>query len=621
MNCRRIVSDLIFGLVATSVGLFGCGTSNSIAQHDFKNNSMRKIRVEPGPQAARIGSAVKWQPDLEAALAESKSTGKPIFWYVPTLRGSFMDRTDSIDRYMLAGPFSWPDIITVLNENFVPVKATPKQKQQEKFELQPYVFIEPGFVILDSKGELVRKVDRLTTLHPQWFRALLTGFVDQPSPLADKSRELTQLWKQFSAGDYANMKFSLAESSTSRTEELLLAGMVDFRLGKHETAKAKWQSAATTEPDSPLAWKAAAEAEGFGPFVRGFEVHDDLPAGALSAGRTSAGSAAPAGVYDAPALWQRGVEFLLGMQNENGAWTDCDYDFGGTDSLPNVHVAVTSIAGMALLEYQSQLPADSPLAEQVESAITRAADFVANDGNLNLSDRDELLWAYAYRIRFLSRMTQRDPKYLASLQGAVKLLAALQNESGGWFHEYENPFVTASALLAFFEAATVGAPTSTESLERGLQSLRHDRFDNGAFPYSSVPRGRDLPTGTDGHVAQSAGRMPLCELALWTGKKSDDQALANAVQQSLDLNIHLMRALKYDDHTSNMAYGGFFFWYDLQSRSEAISKISEKNLKAKFYQAQRELVLSLPEIDGCFVDSHELGRVYGTAMALLSLTE
>jgi hypothetical protein len=29
--------------------------------------------------------------------------------------------------------------------------------------------------------------------------------------------------------------------------------------------------------------------------------------------------------------------------------------------------------------------------------------------------------------------------------------------------------------------------------------------------------------------------------------------------------------------------------------------------------------LKLPELDGCFVDSHELGRVYGTAMALLCL--
>jgi hypothetical protein len=30
-------------------------------------------------------------------------------------------------------------------------------------------------------------------------------------------------------------------------------------------------------------------------------------------------------------------------------------------------------------------------------------------------------------------------------------------------------------------------------------------------------------------------------------------------------------------------------------------------------------VLETSEIDGCWVDSHELGRVYGTAMALLTL--
>jgi hypothetical protein len=30
-------------------------------------------------------------------------------------------------------------------------------------------------------------------------------------------------------------------------------------------------------------------------------------------------------------------------------------------------------------------------------------------------------------------------------------------------------------------------------------------------------------------------------------------------------------------------------------------------------------VLSIPEFDGSFIDSHELGKSYGTAMALLVL--
>jgi hypothetical protein len=30
-------------------------------------------------------------------------------------------------------------------------------------------------------------------------------------------------------------------------------------------------------------------------------------------------------------------------------------------------------------------------------------------------------------------------------------------------------------------------------------------------------------------------------------------------------------------------------------------------------------MLAIPEIDGSFIDSHELGKCYGTAMALLTL--
>ncbi len=77
---------------------------------------------------------------------------------------------------------------------------------------------------------------------------------------------------------------------------------------------------------------------------------------------------------------------------------------------------------------------------------------------------------------------------------------------------------------------------------------------------------------------------------------------------------------KYDDHASRLGYGGFFFWYDMHGRSEAIEHLPGSRLRKKLLKQQRALVLSLPEIDGCFVDSHELGRVYGTAMALLCLS-
>ena len=600
--------------------------SQSWSQPAFPNNSMDKIRVTPGTQANRIGSAVQWEPSFEAALEKSAETGKPIFWYVPTLRGSFMDRKTEIDRYMLAGPFSWPEIIDVLNEHFVPVNSKPNRQQQKQFDLVPYVFIEPGFVVVDPAGEVKMKLDRITTLHPKWFGNLLSrnlaqavGATDKPVGATDKPVALNEMWDLFEEGRYQEIKLpEIADNAPDATEQLLLAGMVEFRRGDHVAAQANWQRASKAQPDHPLAWKAAAEAQGFGPFVRGFEVHRSLPEKAMNAGVDSAGSAAPVDAYTEAELWQRGLDFLLAMQNQDGGFTDSDYDFGGTDSLPNVHTAVTSIVGMALLEIESRLPADSPKKEAVGSAIQRAAKYVVDPNHINLEDKDELLWAFAYRVRFISRLTKRNPKYAETLQVLVKDLEAIQSGTGAWFHEYANSFVTATALTALSEAKNSGGTVSQSVVDKGLDSLSRDRYGNGAFPYSTNRQGVKKE-GSDRHVAAAAGRMPLCEVGLSVWNRSSDKDLISAVARSFELNENLMVALKYDDHTSRLAYGGFFFWYDVRGRSEAILNIKDDASRKSFQKSQRSLILSLPELDGCFVDSHEIGRVYGTAMALLSL--
>lgn len=74
---------------------------------------------------------------------------------------------------------------------------------------------------------------------------------------------------------------------------------------------------------------------------------------------------------------------------------------------------------------------------------------------------------------------------------------------------------------------------------------------------------------------------------------------------------------KYDDHADRHANGGFFFWYDMAGRAEAIGRLQSD--RDAFLAKQRDLVLSIAEIDGCFVDSHELGKTYGTAMGLITL--
>ncbi len=113
--------------------------------------------------------------------------------------------------------------------------------------------------------------------------------------------------------------------------------------------------------------------------------------------------------------------------------------------------------------------------------------------------------------------------------------------------------------------------------------------------------------------------MPLCELALRSWQQGSDEALAKAVDAAFEHHGLLAGVRKYDDHADEHGYGGFFFWFDMLGRSEALLALPKGEARDRHAAAQRALVLALPEIDGCFVDSHELGRAYGTAMALTCL--
>lgn len=638
-------------LLAIAFAIGGLGSNTLNAQNDSaapttaepaQENSMRKIRVRPNAQSKRIGTAVNWAESFDDAVAKSKASGKPIFWYVPRLARTFMDRKIEIDRYMMAGPFSWPEVIDVLNEHYIPVKAVPRGNQQKEYGLELFKFVEPGFVILDSNLQLLSKVDRITTFQYDWLRGLIVAPVADKQPVAPvaKPPALQAAWDSFAAGENRRTIELLTQASGEiakltprfRCEAGLLQGMATFHQGDHQAAAQIWAQVATDFPEEPLAWKASAESQRIGPFSRGFEVHIPLTEKALRSGIDTFGSNAPEGTFTKSQLWRRGVDFLLSQQGRDGSFRDSDYDFGGTDSLPNVYVAVTSLAGMALLDALEQDEFDDASKTRLAESISRAAKYVSDDTNINRADRDEILWAYAYRLRFLAdcithnrstgqttKLSLPEAELTESLQRAVTSLESVQSQRGSWYHEYANPFVTATALAALRIGQETGANVNNKKVQAGVKALAADRFANGAFPYGSGGRKDEAAEGTERDINAAAGRMPLCELGLWYWDSSDDEKLAAAVVNSIKLQANLDAAYKYDNHTSRYAYGGFFFWYDMRSRSEAISKIASDDLRRDLAAQHTAIIMKLPELDGCFVDSHELGRVYGTAMALMSL--
>lgn len=592
-------------------------------------NSTKKIRTRPTELAAKAGSAVPWRRDVDTALAEAKKTGKPVFWYVPSVRRSRMDRKPEIDRYMMGGPFSWPSTIELLKEHFIPVKQIGGGDDLSKeLQLAHGKFIEPGYVVLDGDGKVRLRVDQITTFHPQWFEAPLRRVVKQPIERFPCSAAVAEHWQAYRSGadrfafvQIVPMKAGEAVAAGIRPEFFWLTGVRHFRSGQRKEAERVWKYLADNYPRSPWAWKAALEIEGHGPFVHGFEVYGALDDKVVNSDPHD-GTRAPVGTFTEQQLWQHSVAFLAGTHDDDGVYRDSTYDFGGTDGLPNVHAAVTCLAGEALLAAMTragkgELELSKPLVQKVETLLLKMRENAMQSDWLALSDRDEIIWARAYALRFLRAWQlhrSNDKEAVApGVRRGVAALIALQPETGAWFHEYGNPFAIATALQALHGAKAQGFDVPQDNLDKGLKALAFNRTGEGAFSYGQTRPGRKPRANLKG----AAGRMPLCELGLYLFGASSQEKLLAAVEAG-DRHHKLLAAVrKYDDHADRLGYGGFFFWFDMLGRAEAIAELKDDAKRKQLAAAQHKLIMDLPEFDGCFVDSHELGRCYGTAMALL----
>ena len=575
----------------------------------WSQNSGKKIRPEPSAKAALAGMQVKWRESLEAALAEAKTTGKPVFWYVPTVAGSFMDRRTELDRYMLAGPFSWPRTIALLNEHYIPVRHVATREERKAFALEMIEFIEPGYLVLDGTGGELARQDRITTFHPGWFLGPLAaraGVEGAPGGFPGTANEAL-------AARLIEGRFT--ETVPADAEAMFLHGVGLFRTGRGKKAFAAWEQLLAKFPDHPLAAKVAMEMEGHGPLVHGFEIYGPLPAEALvPSGR---GTLVAAGVYDENELWGRSLDYLVAMQRASGGFEDSIYDFGGTDGLPNVYTAVTAIIATGLLEHGAQLTQPDA---RLEKILAGALAYLADEGNVNVQDTDEQVWAHLYRARCLSRWLALRPANAKEvrpvLERIARALVDMQGQRGSWYHEYPNPFVTASCLIALHGIAGAGIEVAgaKEAVAAGTEALLRCRSEELAYSYGESRRGR-----VRAQIEFSVGRTPVGELALALSTAGKDGDLEKAVALSFAHEKHLLPIRKYDDHTSSFAYGGFFFWYDMHARVEAMAALPAGEVRTAAVQRQRAQILGLPEIDGCFVDSHENGRCYGTGMALWCL--
>jgi tetratricopeptide (TPR) repeat protein len=373
-------------------------------------------------------------------------------------------------------------------------------------------------------------------------------------------------------------------------------------------------------PDHPRAWQAATnllvgkDTTPIGPAFHHFEEHALPTRDEVAWLETAESTTRARSTKEAREVVARAATWLLDRQDARGLWKDSRYAYWSSPRiLPNAWTAISAIAATALLEWRDVAP------DRVDAALARAERALFDPRNMARGQNEEI-YADGYRLLYLSKrlaapgLAEKDATRARERAAEiVKEIERQQNDRGFFGHEYANPFTTAATLVFVDAARKAEIPTGASIFESGAKALSATRSPEGAFAYGA---GRAPDDGEEAHK-NSAVRSPVCEYALRLSGSGGEAALAASFDR-MQTYLPRLEKVRVCDFHSDGELAGFFFWHGVHLASEATKGLPE-DARAARRAALLELVLRSGEADGAFVDSHEMGKSYGTGMALLTL--
>ncbi len=417
------------------------------------------------------------------------------------------------------------------------------------------------------------------------------------------------------------------KDSERHAEALYYLGAIAFITCDETTAREIWKSLANDKQDTRWKYKAAAniiksKISKYASVKPGRGYYDDGTIGESALAKCyeeicwlnemhyktlTEGTAWKRDKEEIDDIIKLAVRFLLNSRRSETLWDDTRYVFTGKATLPNVQMAISALCATAILEHREVNP------KAIDEAIAKAKVYLMDESKM-ARGKDQEVYADAYRLMFFSKLLPKltdageKEKTKAFVIELVKQLEKLQRKGGLWHHEYTNPFVSATVILSLQLAKEAGLEVPQKIVDEAAKGIGAARGKSGTFSYKGKGGG-SLP--------ECAGRMPLCEMALYFCGKSDLGSIETAIDAYFkNISAHL-KTRRVDDHSLHNI-GGFFFFHDFYPATEA-AKLLKDEPRKKLYKQFLDVLLSISEIDGAFIDSHELGRCFGTAMALLSL--
>ena len=337
---------------------------------------------------------------------------------------------------------------------------------------------------------------------------------------------------------------------------------------------------------------------------------------------------------------QRGVAFLLSIQNKNGSWGSPELKGGVAiyAPVPGAHhafqAAVTAMCVSALIETGGDDP-------EARKAIERGeAWLLDNLPKVRRASADALynVWAHTYGIQALVRMHQRLPdaerrkKIVAQIREQIGLMMRYESVDKGWgYYDFNagaqrpatdsTSFCTAAALVAFREAKDIGVELPEKFIKGAVDSIHRQRLPDFSYLYGEYLK--YTPQHPINKPGGSLGRSQACNVALrlWNDDKVSDDVIRTWLDRLILRNGWLDLARKRPiPHESFFAVAGYFFYFGHYYAGLAIHQLPVAD--RPFYQDHlATLILRLQSKDGSWWDYplYNYHQPYGTAFALMTL--
>lgn len=346
----------------------------------------------------------------------------------------------------------------------------------------------------------------------------------------------------------------------------------------------------------------------------------------------------------------KGIDFMVGAQNENGSWGSATRTKGLNiyAPVPGAHhafrAATTSLGISALVEMTEQMKGamGDERSAKVDASLDRAEVWLIEHlPNLRRAGGDAIynVWGHGYSIQALVRLHRRhadDKAHQANLESLIRdqfeKLERYESVDGGWgYYDFryqaKQPtsdsisFVGGTVLVAMHEAKSIGIEPPQRVVERAIAALKRQRKADFSYLYGEYLQYQ--PMRAINRPGGSLGRTQCCNLAL---RLWGDEAITDNVIEHWLVRLYLrngwldMGRKRPIPHEAWFQVAGYFYYYGHYYAALSLAEVPDASRPA-YQNMLADLIVPLQEKNGSWWDYplYNYHEPYGTALALMTL--